>query len=312
MQAEYLVTGGGGFIGSNITRALLAAGQAVRVIDDFSTGRRENLKDLEKDIDLVQGDIREEETVRKAVKGIRFVLHLAAIPSVIRSVQDPVTSNSVNIGGTLNMLLAARDAGVERFVFSSSSSVYGDTPTLPKREDMTPNPKSPYALSKLAGEHYCRIFHDLFGLKAFSLRYFNVFGPRQNPKSQYAAAIPLFIEALRRKKSPTIYGDGGQTRDFTYVDNVVAANLACCTAPAEAAGGIYNVGCGDRISINELVQKLAVILAPDVKPVYDKPRPGDVRDSQADVSQAITRLGWKPTVSLETGLRRTVDWFLQA
>ncbi|MFH0954346.1 MAG: SDR family oxidoreductase [Verrucomicrobiota bacterium] len=310
MKAEYLVTGGGGFIGSNLVRALVRAGRAVRILDDFSTGRRENLRGLERDIELIEGDIRDEGALKKAMRGIRYVLHTAALPSVARSVQDPLATNSVNICGTLKVLLAARDAGVDRVVFSSSSSVYGDTPTLPKRESMTPQPRSPYAISKLAGEHYGRAFHELYGLKTFSLRYFNVFGPRQNPRSQYAAVIPLFIAALGRGKRPVIYGDGGQTRDFTYVEDVVAANLRCCRAPVRAAGGVYNVGGGHRVSINALARTLAGIIGSDITPVYGKARPGDVRDSQADVSRARKFLGWTPKVTFEAGLRRTVEWFL--
>lgn len=311
MKAEYLVTGGGGFIGSNIVRALVRAGRAVRILDDFSTGRRENLRGLEGDVELIEGDIRDERALKKATRGIRYVLHTAALPSVARSVKDPLATNSVNICGTLKVLLAARDAGVDRVVFSSSSSVYGDTPTLPKRESMTPQPRSPYAISKLAGEHYGRAFHELYGLKTFSLRYFNVFGPRQNPRSQYAAVIPLFIAALGRGQRPVIYGDGMQTRDFTYVEDVVAANLRCCRASAGAAGGVYNVGGGGRVSINTLARALAGIIGNDVQPVHSTARPGDVRDSQADPSRARRMLGWTPKVTFETGLRRTVEWFLR-
>jgi nucleoside-diphosphate-sugar epimerase len=310
MKAEYLVTGGAGFIGSNIVRALSARGCPVRVLDNFSTGRPANLAGLDGDVKVIEGDIRDEKTLRRALKGVRFVLHTAALPSVARSIKDPVSTNSVNICGTLKLLLAAHTAGVERFVFSSSSSVYGDTPTLPKREDMMPMPRSPYALSKLAGEHYCRIFKELHRLQTFSLRYFNVFGPRQDPKSQYAAAIPRFIASFKAGKPPTIYGDGGQTRDFTYVDNVVAANLRCCFAPAKAAGAAYNIGCGDRISVNGLIARIGRIMGKSLKPIHLKPRAGDVRDSQADVSRAIQQLGWKPGVNFEEGLRRTVLWFM--
>ena len=310
MNAEYLVTGGAGFIGSTIVRTLAARGRRVRVLDNFSTGRRENLADLKGSFELVEGDLRDVPTLKRALKNVRFVIHTAALPSVSRSLEDPLSTNSVNICGTLKLMLAARDSGVERLVFSSSSSVYGDTPTLPKREDMIPSPRSPYALSKLAGEHYARIFHEEFGLKTFSLRYFNVFGPRQNPKSQYAAAIPRFITALRTGRRPVIYGDGRQTRDFTFVDNVVSANLRCCVAPAAAAGDVYNVGCGDRISINDLVATLSRIMQKDVEPIHEKPRAGDVRDSQADISRAAKRLGWKPRVGFDEGLRRTVEWFL--
>lgn len=309
MQAEYLVTGGGGFIGSSIVRTLADRGKAVRVVDDFSTGRRVNLEGLERKIELLEGDIRDDAVLKRAVPGIRFVLHLAAIPSVVRSVEDPLLTNSVNVCGTLKLLVAARDAGADRFVFSSSSSVYGDTPVLPKQEDMNPSPRSPYALSKLTGEYYARMFRDLYGLKTFSLRYFNVFGPRQNPRSQYAAVIPRFVAALAAGESPVIHGDGSQTRDFTFVDDVVAANLACCTAPAESAGCVCNIGCNQRITINDLAGKIAAIMGSAVKAVHDAPQKGDVRDSQADVSRAARLIGWTPKVSLEEGLRRTVDWF---
>ncbi|MBN1268171.1 MAG: SDR family oxidoreductase [Kiritimatiellae bacterium] len=311
-MAECLVTGGAGFIGSNLSRALTEAGLSVRVLDNFSTGRRENLADLGADVDLVEGDIRDADAVAQAVRGVRYVFHLAALPSVIRSVGDPAATNDVNITGTLNALLAARDANVERFVFSSSSSVYGDTPTLPKQEDMTPMPLSPYAVSKLAGEHYSRIFHKLYGLKTFALRYFNVFGPRQDPASQYAAVIPLFIDALREGRAPTIYGDGEQTRDFTFVDDVVHGNLCCCTARDEAAGQVYNIAAGGRTSVNDLAAALARLMGKDVAPVHADPRPGDVRDSQAAHERAARLLGWSARVSFEEGLRQTVEWFTRA
>lgn len=306
---DYLVTGGAGFIGSNVVRRLVEDGASVRVLDNLATGRRENLRDLAGRFELMEGDIRDAGAVARAVEGVRHVLHLAALPSVVRSIEDPLTSNQVNACGTLRLLLACRDAGVERFVFSSSSSVYGDTPTLPKREDMTPMPLSPYAVQKLTGEHYCRIFFSLYGLKTFCLRYFNVFGPRQNPKSQYAAVIPLFIEAAREGRAPTIYGDGGQTRDFTYVDDVVAANRLCCRAPAEAAGGVYNVACGTRTSVLELARVIMGIMGRKLDPRHEAARPGDVRDSQGDSTRARTLLGWEPQTDLETGLRRTVEFF---
>lgn len=309
MGSLYLVTGGAGFIGSNLVRHLLARGDQVRVLDNFSTGRRENLAELARDIECVEGDLRQEADVRRAMDGVRYVLHLGALGSVSRSVQDPMTTHEVNSTGTLRALLAARDAGVERFVFSSSSSVYGNTPVLPKQEDMPPTPLSPYALSKLTGEHYARLFHSLYGLATFSLRYFNVFGPRQNPKSQYAAVIPLFVDALQAGQAPVIYGDGEQTRDFTYVDDVIAANLACCSAPAEAAGGIYNVAWGNRVSVNELARRIGALLGRVIPPTYQPPRAGDVRDSQADATRAHRLLGWQPQVPFEEGLRRTVEWF---
>jgi len=307
----YLVTGGGGFIGSNVVHHLLAKGEKVRVLDNFATGRRENLADILSRIDMVEGDLRNRDDVKKSVTGVSYILHFGALPSVIRSVEDPWTANEVNIDGTLNLLLAARDAGVQRVVFSSSSSVYGDTPVLPKREDMFPSPLSPYALSKLTGEHYCRIFYELYGLKTFCLRYFNVFGPRQNPKSQYAAVIPLFINALLKDSPPVIHGDGGQTRDFTYVEDIIRANLACCTAPESAAGGVFNVAWGNRISILELANTIAGILGKSIKPIHEPSRAGDVRDSQADSTRANTLLSWKPQVSFEEGLKRTIDWYLR-
>ena len=308
-MAEILVTGGAGFIGSNFVHRLVADGRSVRVLDNLSTGRRENLGAVLDRIEFVEGDLRDGARVKAAVAGVRHVIHFGALGSVLRSVEDPVTSNDVNVGGTLSLLVAARDAGVERFVFSSSSSVYGDTPTLPKYEDMKVQPLSPYALTKLAGEHYARIFHRLYGLRTFALRYFNVFGPRQNPASQYAAVIPLFIRSLMRGEPCTINGDGEQTRDFTYVDDVVAANLACLTAPDEAAGGVYNVAWGNRTSLLDLARTLGRILGASVPPVHRAARPGDVRDSQADASRARILLGWTPAVPFEEGLRRTVEWF---
>ncbi|MDD2238207.1 MAG: SDR family oxidoreductase [Kiritimatiellae bacterium] len=309
---ENLVTGGAGFIGCNLTRALLAEGKSVRIFDNFSTGRRENLNGIESDVDLVEGDLRDADAVKKAVQGVRHIFHFGALPSVIHSVKDPLSTNDVNINGTLNLLLAARDAGVERLVFSSSSSVYGDTPTLPKVETMKPMPLSPYALSKLAGEHYCTIFHRLYGLKTFSLRYFNVFGPRQDPASHYAAVIPLFIDAFSHHRAPMIYGDGTQTRDFTYVENVLRANLACRTAPEESAGCVCNAACGDRISVNELAGKIKAMTGSTAEPEYYHARAGEVRDSQADNALAHKKLGWTPVVPFAEGLEKTVAWFTKA
>lgn len=309
MSSLYLVTGGAGFIGSNLVRHLVSRGDRVRVLDNFATGRRENLQEILHEIELVEGDLRSFDVVSRACRGVRYVLHLGALGSVSRSVQDPLTTHEVNITGTLNVLRAAREAGVERWVFSSSSSVYGNTPVLPKQEDMIPTPLSPYALSKLAGEHYGRLFYTLYGLPTFMLRYFNVFGPRQNPRSQYAAVIPLFVDALRSGRAPTIFGDGEQTRDFTYVEDVISANLACCTAPLSAAGAVYNVAWGNRISVNELARRISGLLGVDRAPVYQPARAGDVRDSQADNTRARTGLGWEPKVPFEEGLRRTVAWF---
>lgn len=311
-MAEYLVTGGAGFIGSNIVRALVARGSSVRVLDDMSTGRDSNLADLAKSIDFHKADIRDATAVARAVKGVRCVFHLGALPSVARSVEEPVLSNDVNVNGTMNMLVGARDAGVERFVFSSSSSVYGDTPTLPKREDMAPMPLSPYAVQKLAGESYTRIFASLYGMKTYALRYFNVFGPYQHEKSDYAAVIPLFISAVRAGKTPVIHGDGEQTRDFTYVDDVVAANLACCSAAPGAEGQIYNVACGSRISINRLCGEIIKSMGSSLVPQHTATRVGDVRDSQGDASKAERMLGWTGLVSFEDGLKKTIEFFTRS
>ena len=306
MSCDYLLTGGAGFIGSNIAHRLVREGKSVRILDNLSTGRAANLAGIESKLEFIEGDLRRKEDVQLAVEGVRYIIHLGALPSVARSVEDPITTNDVNVGGTLNLLVAAREAGVERFVFSSSSSVYGDTPTLPKREGMMPMPLSPYALSKLAGEYYCRIYHRLHGLKTFSLRYFNVFGPRQDPKSQYAAVIPLFIDAIGSGRSPVLHGDGGQTRDFTYVDDVVSANLACCTAPDSSAGEAYNVARGDRISVKDLALTIARLMGKEIQPVHGVRRSGDVRDSQADSTRERELLGWTPVIDLEEGLRRTI------
>jgi len=306
---EYLVTGGAGFIGSNIARQLVSEGCEVGVVDNLATGRRSNIEDLLGRVDFTEGDVSDQDVCRSVVKGVRYVLHLAALPSVPRSVEDPATSNTANVDGTLQMLLAARDAGVERFVFSSSSSVYGDTPVLPKREDMKPMPLSPYALQKLAGEHYCRVFHSLYGFKTFSLRYFNVFGPRQDPTSQYAAVVPRFIEAFHQDRPPTIYGDGGQTRDFTFVADVVAANIACCKAPEAAAGEVYNAAGGTQTSVIELASAIGGIMGKDITPVHEAPRPGDVRDSLGDGAKARDALGWETQVPMEEGLAKTVEFF---
>lgn len=308
-MADCLVTGGAGFIGSNLVRALLEKGFAVRVLDNFATGRHENLEDCKDQVEICVGDLRDKDALFDAMLGVRCVFHLGALPSVARSVKDPKSTHDVNVTGTLNVLLAARETGTQRVVFSSSSSVYGDTVELPKRESMRPLPLSPYALSKLTGEHYLRIFHALYGLQTFSLRYFNVFGPRQDPASHYAAVIPLFIDALQSDRSPVIFGDGEQTRDFTYVDNVVAGNLACMEAPPEAAGEVYNLACGTRTSINELYRLLAEALGVRLPPRYEPPRDGEVRDSQADATRAMEKLGWNPVVPFEEGLRRTIQWF---
>ena len=306
---DYLVTGGAGFIGSNIAEQLVGQGKSVRVFDNFSSGKRENVRSLAGRAEIVEGDLRDPKAVQHAVNGVRFVLHLGAIPSVTRSVEDPRTTTEANIMGTVNLLLAARDAGVRRVVFSSSSSVYGDTPTLPKREDMTPSPLSPYAVHKLTGEYYGRIFWRLYGLETISLRYFNVFGPRQDPQSQYAAVIPRFITAIMRDQSPVIFGDGRQTRDFSHIENVIDADIAACEAPKEALGESFNIACGGRISLLELVDTVNNCLGKKIKPKFDPPRPGDILHSQADISKAEKLLGWKPRVNFPDGIAKTIAWY---
>lgn len=309
-MAHYLVTGGGGFVGSNIVQALLERGERVRVLDNFATGRQQNLADLANEIELIEGDIRDPQVTARAVAGVDYVLHQAALGSVPRSVQDPITSNEVNVNGTLNMLWAAKQAGVKRFVTASSSSVYGNTPQLPKEEAMSPNPISPYAVSKLACERYTMSFHAVYGLPTVALRYFNVFGPKQDPLSQYAAVIPRFITAIKKGEAPVVYGDGEQSRDFTFIENVVQANLLACTAPA-APGQFMNIACGDRYSLNTLLQLLAEIIGKDVRPIYQAERSGDVKHSLASIERAKKVLGFSPAVNFRDGLKRTVAWFLE-
>ena len=308
-MANYLVTGGAGFIGSNVARKLLELRHQVRVLDNFLTGKRENLADIRGDIDLIEGDLRNFEAVRQAAQGVEYILHLGALPSVPRSVADPLLSHDINITGTLHVLEAARQQGVKRVVFSSSSSIYGDTPTLPKREDMPLNPLSPYAAHKAAGELYCRVYQNMFRVETVCLRYFNVFGLRQDPASQYAAVIPRFITALRSGGQPTIYGDGEQSRDFTHIDNVVTANIAASTAP-DAAGEVINIACGERVTINELARRIGALLGKEAAPQYLPARAGDVKHSLADISKARRLLNYADTVNLDTGLRRTVEWFV--
>lgn len=307
-MAKYLVTGGAGFIGCNLVKSLLEHNHEVRVLDNFSTGRRENLLPYQKDIELIEGDIRSYHTTIKAMKNIDYVLHQAALPSVPRSIYDPITSNEVNINGTLNLLHAAVEIGVKRFVYASSSSVYGDSPISPKHEELIPNPKSPYAITKLAGEHYCKVFHQIYGLETVSLRYFNVFGPRQNPDSQYSAVIPKFLKLLLNGQSPTIYGDGTQSRDFTYVDNNVQANLLACTAE-NVAGKVYNIACGQNFTLLELVQNLNEILQTNIQPIHAEKRSGDVLHSLADIQKAQKELNYYPTISFKEGLTLLVQNF---
>jgi UDP-glucose 4-epimerase len=304
-----LVTGGAGFIGSNLVRALAADGHAVRVLDDFSTGRKENLDGVADDVQVVEGDVRDPDQVRAAVDGVEVVHHLAALPSVARSVADPRGSHQVNVDGTLNVLLAAVDAGVRRLVYASSSSVYGDTPVLPKHEEMPVSPRSPYAAAKLAGEAYCRAFAHVSALETVCLRFFNVFGPRQNPASQYAAVVPRFATRMLAGQPAEVTGDGRQTRDFTYVANAVTACRLAATAGAEAVGQAMNVGCGDRISVLHLVDLVNGLLGDRVEPVFMPARPGDVRDSQAAIAKAARLIGYRPLVPVRDGLADTVRWF---
>jgi nucleoside-diphosphate-sugar epimerase len=306
-MAFYLVTGGGGFIGSHLTEEVIRRGHRVRVVDNFITGKRRNLTHIP-GVELLEGDLAEGDVARRAVDGADFVLHQAAIPSVPRSVEDPLTSHRANINATLNVLLAARQAGVRRVVYAGSSSAYGDTPTLPKDESMPTSPLSPYALQKLVGEQYGQLFTRLYGLETVTIRYFNVFGPRQDPSSPYSGVISLFISALAEGRAPTIHGDGEQTRDFTYVANVVDGVLRACEAP-NAAGEVINVATGGRISINALFRSLRELLGARVEPVYAEGRRGDVRDSQADISKAQRLLGYQPIVGFEEGLKKTVDWY---
>jgi nucleoside-diphosphate-sugar epimerase len=331
---DYLITGGAGFIGSNIAEHLVNTGKTVRVFDDFSTGKRENLAGLVAQtslpvnnqlpsqagtpappkpgtLEIIEGDLRVLESVQRAAAGVRYVLHLGAIPSVPRSVEDPVTTNQANITGTVNLLVAARDAKVKRVVFSSSSAIYGDTPTLPKREDMPASPLSPYAVHKITGEYYCRVFYQLYGLETVSLRYFNVFGPRQNPRSDYAAVIPRFITAILNGEPPTIFGDGQQTRDFSHVENVIEANLAACVAGKEACGEAFNIACGGRISLLDLVKTINQIAGKNIRPNHAPPRAGDIKDSQADIAKAGKLLGWKPRVGFQAGIEKAVAWYRQ-
>jgi UDP-glucose 4-epimerase len=306
-MAHYLVTGGAGFIGSHLAEALVDRGERVRVVDSFVTGHRRNLAHLG-GIELIEGDLADLEVARRAVSGIEVVLHQAAIPSVPRSVADPVESHRANIDASFNVLVAARDAGVRRVVYAGSSSAYGDTPTLPKVETMPPAPRSPYALQKLVAEQYCQLFTTLYGLETVTIRYFNVFGPRQDPSSAYSGVISLFISALCGRRRATIYGDGEQTRDFTYVDNVVDGVLRAAHAGG-ASGEVINVATGGRVSLNQLHRAIRRLTGADSEPTYAAPRAGDVRDSQADISKARQLLGYEPKVALEEGLERTIDWY---
>jgi len=312
----YLITGIAGFIGSSLAHTLLERGETVRGIDNFSTGRRENLADIAGQIDVRELDLSQQsDALHDACRGVDYILHQAALPSVPRSVKDPESSNRANVNGTLNLLIAAKtayeqDHRLKRVVYAGSSSAYGDTPTLPKSEEMLPNPISPYAVAKLAGELYMQSFYRCYGLETVTLRYFNVFGPRQDPTSQYSGVMSKFITVMLRGEQPTIYGDGTQSRDFTFIENVVSANLLACQAPAEkVAGKVFNIACGDRVDLNQTFAALKKIIGYKGEAAYDAPRAGDIKHSLADVSQAKQALGFKVLVGFEEGLRRTVEWY---
>lgn len=317
-MATYLVTGGAGFIGSHLVDTLLERGHTVLCVDNLSTGKIENIADVElnEQFSFFKADIRDLETMRSLMKGVDFVFHEAALGSVQRSVDDPLTTHDVNVTGTLNVFIAARESAVKRVVYASSSSVYGDSETLPKVESMTPAPKSPYAVSKLVGEHYASVFTDLYGLEIVSLRYFNVFGPRQDPFSDYAAVIPIFIRQLLKGESPTIFGDGTQSRDFTYVGNVVKANLLACEAKG-AEGKVFNIACGERMDLNTLLGHLKTLLSSYkdgvelLEPVFGPPRPGDVKHSLAGIEVAQTWLDYSPEFSVEEGLKASIEWYVE-
>ncbi len=311
-MSQSLVTGAAGFIGSNLVRHLLEHGHSVVALDNLSTGQATNLEDVSDEITFVEGDVRDRALMRELCEGVDFVFHQAALPSVPRSIDKPWASNAHNVNGTLSVFLAARDAGVERVVFAASSSVYGDTDALPKEESMCARPRSPYAVSKHVGELYGAVFSNVYDIEAVGLRYFNVFGPRQDPASDYAAVIPKFIDLFLREEPPVIHGDGEQTRDFTYVENVVQANRKAALASSDdVSGEIFNVGCGERITVNRLARELKSATGANVDPVHGDPRPGDVRHSQAEISKAKSAFGYEPTVDLKDGLRRTVSWFEQ-
>lgn len=305
---KFLVTGGAGFIGSNICRKLVQQGCFVRVVDNLLTGKKNNLADIIDKVEFIQADIGHQETARDAVRDIDVILHQAALPSVPRSVEDPAATHRHCLNATLTLLLAARNAGVKRFVYAASSAAYGDTPTLPKVETMLPHPLSPYAAAKLAGEHYCCVFYEVFGLETISLRYFNVFGPYQDPTSQYAAAIPAFVTAVLKNQPPTIYGDGQQSRDFTYVDNVVDANLLAARAE-HTAGQVINIACGQAVTVNEIIDMINKLAGKSVKPLYSDARPGDVKHSLADITLAQKTIGYKPAISFEQGLQMALKWY---
>jgi nucleoside-diphosphate-sugar epimerase len=309
-MTKVLVTGGAGFIGSHIAERLCVEGHAVRVLDNFSTGHRRNLQALGDGVELVEGDIQSYERAHTAVRGCECVFHQAALPSVPRSIQDPLTTNASNVIGTLNVLLAARDSGVRRVIYASSSSVYGPSPILPKHEDLPPAPISPYSVSKLAGEGYCQSFFEVYELETVALRYFNVFGPRQDPLSHYAAVIPRFIAACVEERAPTIFGDGEQSRDFTYVGNVVEANLLAMEAE-QAVGKVYNIGCGERATVNQLLAELQALTGQEMEARYEAARAGELRHSLADLTRAERELGYAPLIDLREGLRLSLAHYTQ-
>jgi UDP-glucose 4-epimerase len=310
-MALHLVTGGAGFIGSSIAQALLESGESVRVLDDFSSGRRENVESLPGRVELIEGTIADRDLVARATRGVEIVFHEAAIPSVLRSVENPEATMLAGVLGTTVVLEAAHQAGVRRVLFAASSSAYGDTPTLPKVETMSPQPLSPYAVSKLTGEHLMRVFSQLHGLETVSLRYFNIFGPRQDPKSEYAAVIPKFVTAAIKKQRPIVFGDGEQTRDFCYVDNAVRANLLAAGSARKLRGEVLNIACGERTSLNQLIKYVGELAGARLEPEYRPTRPGDVRDSLADIGAARELLGYEPAVDVREGLKRTFEAFLR-
>lgn len=307
---EYLVTGGAGFIGSHLVERLVQLGKSVRVVDNFITGKRENLAPYSSKIELVEGDLADPAVCTRACAGIRVIMHEAALPSVPKSVDNPVASHRANLEATFNLLVAARDAKVKRFVYAASSSAYGESPTLPKIESMASSPLSPYAVQKLAGEQYCTAFFRCYGLETISLRYFNVFGHRQDPTSQYAAAIPAFVTAILADRPPLVYGDGEQTRDFTYIENVIQANLLAADAP-RTNGEAINIACGESISVNEIIKRINALLGKDIRPQYVPERPGDIKHSWADISLAAKLISYKPVVSFSDGLKKAIDWYRQ-
>jgi UDP-glucose 4-epimerase len=309
-MAVYLITGIGGFIGSSLARELLRRGEQVRGVDNFSTGKRENLSEILGRIEFREADLLDLDAMKLACAGVDYVLHQAAIPSVPKSVLDPIGSNRANVDGTVNVLVAARDARVKRVIYAASSSAYGDTPTLPKHERMTPDPISPYAVAKLASEHYMISFYRCYGLETVALRYFNIFGPRQDPSSPYSGVLAKFISQMLNGQQPTMFGDGEQSRDFTYIDNAVEANLLACKAPTEqVAGKVFNVATGRRVTLNGTFKLLQTLTSYSGSPIYGAERGGDIKHSLADISAAAKHLGYKPKVSFEEGLQQTVDWY---